>query len=68
MNKVLHKKTKTYAFIDDIPIVTKGSKADHPKEIEDTIKALDNAGIRLKLEKCHIAKTETEWLGIKLSG
>ena len=32
------------------------------------MKALDNAVIRLKLEKSNIAKTETEWLGFKLSG
>ena len=68
MDKILHEKTKTFAFIDDILIVTKGSKADHLKEEEGTIKALDNAGIRIKLEKCNIEKTETEWLGFKFSG
>ena len=66
--QILHKKTKTFAFLDDILIVTKSSKENHLKEVEDTTKALDNAGIRLKLEKSNIAKTETEWLGFKLSG
>ena len=60
MDKVLHKKTQTFSFIDDILIVTKGSNADHLKEVEDTIKALDNAGIRIKLEKCNIAKKKKQ--------
>ena len=33
----------------------------------DVLKILDEAGIRLKLEKCKIAQTKTEWLGYKLS-
>ena len=39
IDNILHKKTKTFAFIDDILIVTKSSKADQLKEIEDTIRA-----------------------------
>ena len=36
--------------------------------VEQTIKAMDEAGIRIKSEKCQIAKPEdTEWLGYKLS-
>ena len=38
MDKVLHKRTKTFAFIADILIVTKGSREDHLKEVEDTIR------------------------------
>ena len=31
------------------------------------MKTLDEAGFRLKKEKCKIAQTKTEWLGYKLS-
>ena len=35
--------------------------------VAETIKAMDEAGIRLKVEKCKIAKPDTEWRGYKLS-
>ena len=64
MDKLLHK--VTFAFIDDILIVTKGSLQQHIKKIE-VLKTLDEAGIRLKLGKCKIAQSKTEWLGYHLS-
>ena len=63
MNNILHKTKTTFTSIDDTLIVTKGSKEDHLKKIEETIKVLKGEGIRLKTEKCAFAKTETEWLG-----
>ena len=37
------------------------------EKVEEALTILDEAGIRLKLEKCKIAQTKTEWLGFKLS-
>ena len=67
MDKLLHNTQNTFAFIDDILIVTKGTKQQHMDKIEEVLKILDEAGIRLKLEKCKIAQTKTEWLGYKQS-
>ena len=35
--------------------------------MENVVKVLDKAWVRLKLQKCEIAKRNTEWLGYKLS-
>ena len=37
------------------------------EKVEEVLTILDEAGIRLKLEKCKKAQTKTEWLGFKLS-
>ena len=67
MDQILHKTKNTFTFIDDILIVTKGTKEEHLKQVEDVIKVLDEPKVRLKLEKCQIAKKNTEWLGYKPS-
>ena len=67
MDNILHKTKNKFAVIDDILIVTKGKKEEHMVTVEETIKAMDEAGRLLKIEKCNIAKPDTEWLGYKLS-
>ena len=67
MDNLQHKTKNTFKVIEDIRIVTKRSKEDHLKTVEETIQVQDEAEIRLKTEKCKIAKTKTEWLGYKLS-
>ena len=60
---VIHKVENTFAIIEDIIIVTKGTREQHMKKMEQVLKTLDEARIRLKLEKCQIGKTEKEWPG-----
>ena len=60
MDKLLYNITTTFAFIDGILIVTKGTKHQHMKKVEEVMKTLDEGGIRLKLEKCRKAHTKTE--------
>ena len=36
-------------------------------KVEEVLKTLDEATIRLKEDKCKIAQSETEWLGYKLT-
>ena len=67
MDKKLQKTKHTFSSIDDILVVTKGTKEEHMVTVEETIKATVEAGIRLKIEKCKIANLDTEWLGYKLS-
>ena len=52
MDKILHNVQNTFTFIDDILVVTKGSTKEHITQLEDVMKILDEAGIRLKGEKC----------------
>ena len=50
MDKLLHNKRNTFAFSDDILIVTKETKQQRMKKVEEVLKTLDEAGIRLKLK------------------
>ena len=47
--------------------MTKGTKEEHLKQVEDVIKVLGEAKVCLNLEKCQIAKKNAEWIGYKLS-
>ena len=67
MDQILHTTLSTFTFKDDILIVTKGTKEEHMTEVENVVKALDEAGFRVKLEKCQIANGNTELLCYKLS-
>ena len=55
------------AYIDDILIVTKGTKQDHLNKVRAVMKILDEANLQLKAEKCIIAQESIEWLGFKLT-
>ena len=55
----------TQCFLDDILIVSRGSKEDHLKLVYKCLKKLDDCNLRINLPKCHFAKTEIEWLGRK---
>ena len=57
MNKILHNTQNTFTFIDDILIVTKGNKQQHLDKGDDVFKILEEAGIRLKEDKCKTAQT-----------
>ena len=47
-------------FIDDILIVTKGTKEDHEKKVREVFQNLDSRKLKLKEEKCQIAKIEID--------
>ena len=57
----------TYCFLDDIIVVSRGSKEDHLKLVYQCLQKLDEDNLRINLPKCHFAKTEIEWLGHKIS-
>ena len=67
MDLTLANLNSVFMFIDDILIVTKGTKHDHINKVREVMKILDEANLQLKAEKCVIAKTSIEWLGYKLS-
>ena len=54
------------AWLDDIIVVTKGSKQKHLEELTDVLSKLENAGYRLSESKSELFKTEIEWIGHKI--
>ena len=54
------------AWLDDIIVVTKGSKQKHMEELIDVLTKLENAGYRLSESKSELFKTEIEWIGHKI--
>ena len=59
--------TNTFAFIDDILVVTRGSKQEHLVKVKEVLHRLDEANVGLKLEKCNFAAESIEWVGYKLT-
>ena len=66
MDNLLHNIRNTFAFIDDILIVTSGTKQQHMKKVEEVMKTLDEAGIRLKLENCRISPNKNRMARMKI--
>ena len=54
------------AWLDDIIVVTKGSKEEHMRELIDVLTKLENAGCRLSETKSEFFKTEIEWIGHRI--
>ena len=59
--------SNTFAFIDDILIVTHGTEEEHIKKVIEVLRRLDEANVNLKLDKCNFAADNIEWVGYKLS-
>ena len=54
------------AWLDDILVVTKGTKEQHTRELIEVLPKLENAGYRLSENKTEFYKTEIEWVGHKI--
>ena len=67
MDLLLAKSREVSNFIDDILIVTKGTKSEHLDKLREIIKVMNEAKLQLKAGKCKFAKQEREWLGFKLT-
>ena len=66
MDLTLANINSVFVYIDDILIVTKGTKLEQINKVREVMKILE-ANLQLKAEKCVIARTSIEWLGYKLS-
>ena len=67
MDILLAKFRDVFVFIDDILIVTKGTKSDHLDKVREILKTLDDAELQLREGKWKIAANEIEWLGFKMT-
>ena len=63
MDAILSDVPCAHEFIDDILVISKGSKIEHIALVEKISAKLHNENMALKLEKCQFAKNECEWLG-----
>ena len=57
----------TPAWLDDIIIVTRGSKQDHEKTLCDVLNKLEKAGYRASKKKSEFFMIETNWLGHEIN-
>ena len=53
-------------YIDDI-LITGESEQEHLKNLDEVLKRLEAAGLRLKADKCKFIKAEVEYLGHRIS-
>ena len=67
MDLLLARFREVFVFINDILIVTKGTKNKHLNKVREILKAMNEAKLQLKAGKCNFAKQEIEWLGFKLT-
>ena len=56
-----------FAFLDDILLITKGSIADHEKELDKILCQLDKENLAVKLQKCEFTKKQITWLGYQIT-
>ena len=66
MDNLLVRFREVFVFIDDILIVTKGTRNEHMTKVRKILKVLDVANLQIKKDKCQIAQNQIDWLGFKL--
>ena len=57
----------TYAYLDDILIVTKGSTELNQQKLKAVLERLDEENLAISLEKCKFACKQIEWLGFNIT-
>ena len=57
----------TYCFLDDIIVVSKGTKESHLKYVYKCLQKLEADNIRINLSNCHFAKHQINCLGFTFS-
>ena len=67
MEDILINITNVFVFIDDILIVTKGTKEEHEEKVWEVFRKLDSNKLQLMEEKSKLAKNEIDWLRFNIS-
>ena len=67
MDAILAELPCAHDFIDDILVISKGTKIEHIALVEKILAKLDKENMALKLEKCQFAKNTCEWLGHRIT-
>ena len=67
MDLTLANINSVFVYIDDILLVTKGTKQENLEKVREKMRILDEANLQLKAEKCVFAQESIEWLCYKLT-
>ena len=59
--------TNTYAYLDDILIVTKGWLDVHKQKLQSVLKKLDEENLAISMDNCKFACKQVEWLGFTVN-
>ena len=59
--------TNTYADLDDILIVTKGSVELHRQKLQAVLSKLDKENLAISLDNSNFACKQVEWLGFNIN-
>ena len=58
----------TFAFLDDILIVSRGTKEEHLRLVYKCLKRLNEENLAITLRKCKFAQNSIEWVGFQIDG
>ena len=59
----LNNEKDTFAFLDDILIISHGTKEQHMEKLKKVLDKLDQENMAISLNKCKFGCKEVEWLG-----
>ena len=59
--------SKTYAYLDDILIVTKGNVETQRQKLQTVLTKLDGENLATSPDKCKFACKQVEWLGFNIN-
>ena len=62
MDGLLQGISGTVVYLDDI-LITGASEEEHLRSLEEVLRRLERAGLRLKMEKCEFARPSVSYLG-----
>ena len=67
MNLTLTNSNNTYAYLEDILIVTKGTIETHRQKLQTVLTKIDEENLAILLDKCKFACKQVEWLGFTIN-
>ena len=67
MDLTLTNCNNTYAYLDDILIVTKGTIETHRQKLKTVLKKFDEENLAISVDKCKFACKQVEWLGFTIN-
>ena len=67
MDNLLKGLNHTTAYIDDI-VVSRVTDEEHLRNLDEVLRRLNDAGVRLKKEKCRLVVSQVEYLGHLIDG
>ena len=54
-------------YLDDVLTIISSTFADHLEKLEQALKTIDEAGLRVNVSKSHVCTSELEYLGYVLT-